>query len=87
MGRVVPGLMAETPHHISVLTNLSASREDLARFVDLTRGSSQGALGVVCTWSLWRWRSLWTKARWLQDQLAPEVRLVVNEVVLPHKLA
>lgn len=86
LGRVVPGLMAETPHHVSVLTNLSASREELARFVELTRGRLK-VLSASLHLEFVSVEAFVDKARWLQDQLAPEVRLVVNEVVLPHKLA
>ena len=38
LDHIVPALVARTPHRLSVLTNLSASRVDLGRFVDLSRG-------------------------------------------------
>ena len=38
MERIVPGLIAETPHTLSVLTNLSAPLPVLLRFAALTQG-------------------------------------------------
>ncbi len=86
LDRIVPGLMAETPHALSVLTNFSASREDLSRFTTLTRGRLRvfsaslhlefAAVGAFVD-----------KARWLVDGLDPDVRFVVNQVVLPGREA
>lgn len=85
LGRIVPGLMAETPHHISVLTNLSASRDELAQFVSLTRGRLK-VLSASLHLEFVSVDELVDKARWLKGLLDPEVRLVINEVVLPDKL-
>jgi organic radical activating enzyme len=38
LDRIVPGLVNETPHRISLLTNLSAGPAALLRFAELTRG-------------------------------------------------
>ena len=83
--QVVPGLMARTPHTISVLTNLSASRRELMRFVHLTRGrlrvfSASLHLEFVALDDFVR------KAAWLVSQLDPEVDFVVNQVVFPGRL-
>lgn len=83
---VVPALMAETPHTLSVLTNLSSTREELSRFVALTRGrlavfSASLHLEFVTA------QEFVEKARWLASALGPEVRLVVNQVVLPGREA
>jgi hypothetical protein len=84
MDRIVPGLMQETVHDISVLTNLSASHRDLMRFARLTRGrlrvfSASLHLEFVAA------RAFVAKARWLVEQLDPDVSFVVNQVVLPGR--
>lgn len=86
MAQVVPGLMDQTPHRISVLTNLSADRGTLMRFAHMTRGR----LAVLSA-------SLHTehvdpdafgdKLAWLADQLEPDAAVVVNQVVLPGQEA
>jgi len=86
LDQVVPGLMARTPHTISVLTNLSASRRDLMRFVHLTRGrlrvfSASLHLEFVSI------EAFVEKAAWLVSQLDVEVDFVVNQVVFPGRLA
>ncbi len=82
---IVPGMVERTPHRLSVLTNFSASRRDLMRFAALTRGR----LHIVST-SLHLEHvdvdAFVDKARWFVDQLDPEVRFVVNQVVLPQHL-
>jgi len=80
--QAVPGLMARTTHRISVLTNLSASYRDLMRFTALTRGrldvfSASMHVEYVDP------DAFADKAAWFVDQLDPEVRFVVNQVVLP----
>jgi len=83
---LVPALMARTPHNISVLTNLSASPRDLMRFVALCRGrlrvvSASLHLEAVTL------EAFVAKAAWCADTLDPEVRFVVNQVVLPGREA
>ncbi len=86
MALVVPGLMARTEHRISTLTNFSASNRDLMRFVSLTRGRLS-----VFSASLHREfvsaEDFVTRAVWFTTQLDPEVRFVVNQVVLPGREA
>lgn len=81
---VVPGLMSRTSHRISVLTNFSASREDLARFASLTESRL-----VVFSASLHlefaEVAELVDKAVWFRTQVRPDVRFVVNQVVLPGR--
>ncbi|HEY9071601.1 MAG TPA: radical SAM protein [Candidatus Ozemobacteraceae bacterium] len=82
---IVGRLMSETPHRVSVLTNLSASRERLARFARLTRGR----LGVVSA-------SLHLEsvtpdefinhALYFKGLLSSDVRLVINTVLVPGRL-
>ena len=84
--QVVPGLMAETHHTISVLTNLSATRRELMEFVRLTRGrlrvfSASLHLEFVSLSEFVR------KAGWFASQLDTEVDFVVNQVVFPGRLA
>ncbi len=84
--RIVPGLIAETPHVVSVLTNLSASEAELARFATLTRGR----LGIVSA-SLHLEHvepsRFVDKARALRAQMDPSASLVVNTVLVPGRLA
>ncbi len=84
MQQVVPGLMERTPHRISVLTNLSATHRDLMRFAALTRGRLDvfsASLHVEYVDP----EGFADKAAWFVDQLDPEVRFVVNQVVLPGR--
>jgi hypothetical protein len=82
--RIVPGLMTETPHRISVLTNFSASRDELAGFAAAT----QGRLDVFSA-SLHVEHvdidAFVAKAAWFVG-LVPGVRFVVNQVVRPDRL-
>lgn len=83
---VVPELMARTRHRISVLTNFSSDREELARFVAMTRGR----LSVFSASLHLEFVSLEdfaTKAEWFCGSLEPSVRFVVNQVVLPGREA
>jgi hypothetical protein len=86
MDRVVPGLVAHTPHVVSVLTNLSAPLSILQRFAALTRGR----LGIVSA-SLHLEHTdadtFVTKARALRDLIDPAARLVINSVLVPGRLA
>ena len=86
LAQIVPGLMERTPHRVSVLTNLSASDEELTRFVALTRGRLavfSASLHLEHT----RVEAFAARARRLVDQLDPGVRFVVNQVVLPGQEA
>jgi organic radical activating enzyme len=84
MQLVVPELMRRTAHRISVLTNFSSSREELARFVELTHGR----LSVFSASLHLEFADLDAfadKAQWLCSILEPSVRFVVNQVVLPDR--
>ncbi|MBA3538599.1 MAG: radical SAM protein [Deltaproteobacteria bacterium] len=86
LGYIVPELMARTPHAISVLTNFSASRAELMQFAQLTRGR----LAVVSASLHLEFTTvdeLAAKAEWFTLQLDPDVRFVVNQVVLPGREA
>ena len=82
---VVRGLVERTPHTVSVLTNLSASREALGRFASLTRGR----LGIVSA-SLHlesvAVSAFVAKAAWLRERLGDGPSLVVNAVLVPGRL-
>lgn len=82
----VPGLVARTPHHLSVLTNLSASEAELSRFLEIV-----GARLRVFSASLHLEHvdapAFARKAAWLQKQLPVEAGLVINQVVLPGRVA
>jgi len=86
LDRVVPGLVERTPHRISVLTNFSASRRDLMTFARLTRDRLSvfsASLHLEHTSA----EAFADKASWFVDQLYPDVRFVVNQVVLPGREA
>ncbi|MBW1878319.1 MAG: radical SAM protein [Deltaproteobacteria bacterium] len=86
MAQVVPGLMERTPHQISVLTNFSASRRDLMIFARSTRER----LAVFSASLHLQYTSAEVfaeKASWFADQLGPDTRFVVNQVVLPGREA
>jgi hypothetical protein len=85
MNRIVPGLIAETPHTVSVLTNLSAPLPVLERFAELTRGR----LGIVSAslhLEFTEPETFVAKAARLRDWLDPGARLVINEVLVPGRL-
>lgn len=81
---VVPGLMARTRHRISVLTNFSASRSELMRFARLTR-DRLAVFSASLHLEFADVDAFVDKARWFVDLLAPGVRFVVNQVVLPGR--
>lgn len=85
-GTVVPTLMGETRHRVSVLTNFSADPRALFRFAAATRGR----LSVFST----SFHPEFTdalefarKAAWFENLLEADARLVVNQVVLPGRVA
>ncbi|MBI2394016.1 MAG: radical SAM protein [Deltaproteobacteria bacterium] len=83
--RIVPGLVARTPHTVSVLTNLSAPRAQLERFAALTRGR----LGIVSA-SLHlehvELDAFVAKARALRAAIDPAASMVINAVLVPGRL-
>lgn len=86
MELVVPGLMARTDHALSVLTNFSADTPTLQRFARLTDGRLRvfsASLHLEHTDA----EAFADKAAWFVDLLAPDVRFVVNQVVLPGREA
>lgn len=81
---LVPALMADTQHRISVLTNFSASRRDLMSFARITQGRLEvfsASLHLEHTTCL----EFADKAEWFLSMLDPAVRFVVNQVVLPGR--
>ena len=85
MDRIIPGLIDETAHTVSVLTNLSAPWSVLERFAALTRGR----LGIVSA-SLHLEHTepepFAEKARRLRAAMDPDATLVVNSVLVPGRL-
>jgi hypothetical protein len=82
--QVVSGLMQRTPHHLSILSNFSASSRQLMELARMTRGrlevfSASLHLEYVAPDAFVR------KAAWFRDQLDPATRFVVNQVVLPGR--
>ena len=84
LAHVVPALMARTTHRISVLTNFSASRAELMRFVQLTRGRL-AVFSASLHLEFAAIEDFAAKAEWFVLQLEPGVGFVVNQVVLPGK--
>lgn len=85
LGRVVSGLVEETPHNVSVLTNLSAPLAALERFARLTRGR----LGIVSASLHLEFTTVAAfvgKAVRLREWIGPEPSLVVNSVLVPGRL-
>lgn len=83
--RIVPGLVAETPHTISVLTNLSAPLAVLERFAELTRGR----LGIVSAsvhLEHVEAGAFAEKAAAFRAMIDPAASMVVNGVLVPGKL-
>jgi organic radical activating enzyme len=85
MERIVPGLVEDTPHTLSVLTNLSAPLSILDRFAALTRGR----LGIVSASLHLEFTDIpafVAKARALRERIDPSASLVVNAVLVPGRL-
>jgi hypothetical protein len=85
MDRIVPGLVAGTPHTISVLTNLSAPPAVLERFATLTRGR----LGIVSASLHLEFTTIEAfvaRAAAFRAMIDPAASLVVNAVLVPGRL-
>lgn len=83
---IVPALVRETPHQISVLTNFSASHAELMQFAQLVRGRLavfSASLHLEFTDAA----AFAAKAAWFVLQLDPAASFVVNQVVLPGREA
>jgi organic radical activating enzyme len=83
--RIVPGLCNETPHAVSVLTNLSAPPAILSRFARVTRGR----LKVVSASLHLEHATIdefVAKVRAFRDEIDPAAQLVVNAVLVPGRL-
>ena len=86
LSRVVPGLVDETPHTVSVLTNLSAPPSALERFARATRGR----LGIVSASLHLEFTTVAAfvgKALRLREWIGEGPSLVVNSVLVPGRLA
>lgn len=86
LDQVVPDLIARTGHTLSVLTNFSSSRRDLMRFARLTRGRL-AVFSASLHLEYADAEELADKAAWFMGLVDPEVRFVVNQVVLPGREA
>lgn len=78
----VPGLMQRSQHAISVLTNFSATEDQLVQFIELTRGRLRVFSASLHT-EFADPEAFAEKAAWFVAQLEPSVSFVVNQVVLP----
>jgi len=85
MELIVPGLMERTPHHISVLTNFSAPRSELMKFVSLTRGRLR-VFSASLHLEFVSQDDFVSKAKWFVDQLDPGIDFVVNQVLVPDRM-
>ncbi|MCK6683042.1 MAG: radical SAM protein [Thermoanaerobaculia bacterium] len=83
--RIIPGLLEETPHTISVLTNLSAPLPVLSRFSRLTRGRL-GVISASLHLEFTPAAEFVSKAIAVRDWIGPEPALVVNAVLVPGRL-
>lgn len=86
MAEIVPGLMARTEHRISILTNFSADTATLHRFAALTRGRLSVFSASFHT-EYTQAAAFAKKLSWFSDLLDLEARVVINQVVLPGRLA
>ncbi len=82
---IVDRLMSETPHRVSVLTNLSAPRERLERFVRLTRGRLNVVSASLHLESVTAEQFI-EHALYFKHILSPDVRFVINSVLVPGRL-
>lgn len=85
MNRIVPALASETPHTISVLTNLSAPLPVLERFATTTAGR----LGIISTslhLEFARVDEFLAKALRVREWIGDKPSMVVNAVLVPGRL-
>jgi hypothetical protein len=81
---VVPSLMQRTSHRVSVLTNFSSDRRDLMRFARMTR-RRLSVFSASLHLEYADAEVFADKAEWFVGLLDPQVRFVVNQVVLPWR--
>ncbi|MEC7987740.1 MAG: hypothetical protein VX278_21405 [Myxococcota bacterium] len=84
MSYIVPQLMAQTPHNISVLSNFSASYSELQRFAFLTQGRLK-VFSASMHLEFAKLEEFLHKVLWFCDLLSLDNKFVVNQVVLPGK--
>lgn len=82
----VPGLVARTPHRLSVLTNFSANRAELARFRELV-GQRLAVFSASLHLEHVAVADFLDKAAWFMADLPSGARFVINQVVLPGREA
>lgn len=82
---LIPALVERTVHRLSVLTNFSADRDELARFRALV-GDRLAVVSASLHPEHAALDAFVDKARWFADGLGPGTRFVVNQVVLPHRM-
>lgn len=86
LGRIIPGLIADTPHRLSTLTNLSAPPRSLQRFAELTMGRLEIVSASLHLESTTLDEFL-ERATLLRRCMDPAARLVINTVLAPEQLA
>lgn len=86
LAHVVPELIRRTRHRISVLTNFSADRRELLSFAQLTRGRL-AVFSASLHLEFTTVEDFAAKAAWFVLALDPDVKFVVNQVVLPGREA
>lgn len=84
LGSIVPGL-AQLPHSVSVLTNLSAPLASLRRFVDLV-GDKLLVVSASLHLEFTSVEEFVEKAAQLRLWLRPQTSLVINSVLVPGTL-
>lgn len=85
LGTIVPAL-ADMPHRISLLTNLSAPVRHLETFAARTRGQVE-IVSASLHLEFTTVDDFLERLRVLRVALAPEARVVVNSVLVPGRLA
>lgn len=84
MEKIIPGL-ANLPHNISILTNLSAPLSILEKFVSLV-GNKLSVVSVSLHLEYVEASEFINKVKILRGWLRPETSLVINSVLVPNTL-
>ncbi len=84
MDKIIPGL-AKLPHHISILTNLSAPLSILDKLVTLV-GDKLSVVSVSLHLEYVEAPEFIDKVKQLRQWLRPETSLVINSVLVPNTL-
>lgn len=82
---VIPRIIQESKHYISILSNLSASTEELARFADLCRDRLK-VISASYHPEFTSLKDFLNRSKFLQHEIGNRLKIKVNIVLLPGQI-